>query len=59
MTWATSSASATFHRVFTGTDDLGSALTFVPMAFGMLYAAGMQLRWIANANTPTSRNKTA
>jgi rod shape determining protein RodA len=27
--------------------DLGSALTFVPMAFGMLYAAGMQLRWVA------------
>ncbi len=27
--------------------DLGSGLTFVPMAIGMLYVAGMQLRWIA------------
>lgn len=29
--------------------DLGSALTFVPMSFGMLYAAGMRARWIAAA----------
>jgi rod shape determining protein RodA len=27
-------------------DDLGSALTIPPMAFGMLYAAGMQVRWL-------------
>ncbi len=27
-------------------DDLGSALTIPPMAFGMLYAAGMQLRYL-------------
>jgi rod shape determining protein RodA len=26
--------------------DMGSALTFIPMAFGMVYAAGMQVRWV-------------
>jgi rod shape determining protein RodA len=39
-------ATAAFPSIVVAKDDLGSALTIPPMAFGMLYAAGMQVRWL-------------
>jgi len=39
-------ATAALPSLIIAKDDLGSALTIPPMAFGMLYAAGMQVRWL-------------
>ena len=39
-------ATAAVPTLVIAKDDLGSALTIPPMAFAMLYAAGMQVRWL-------------
>lgn len=39
-------ATAAVPAMVIAKDDLGSALTIPPMAFGMLYAAGMQVRYL-------------